>query len=74
MNDLLAALPEKRVIGTLPASVSSIAGDSRRVEPGAVARLTLTPAAGGGSPCEPRRVERRGEGARGEASCDRGER
>ena len=35
MNDLLAALPEKRVIGTLPASVSSIAGDSRRVEPGA---------------------------------------
>ena len=35
VNDLLAALPEKRVIGTLPASVSSIAGDSRRVEPGA---------------------------------------
>jgi len=35
MTDLLAALPEKRVIGTLPASVSSIAGDSRRVEPGA---------------------------------------
>ena len=35
MNDLLAALPEKRVIGTLPASVSSIAGDSRRIEPGA---------------------------------------
>src|SRR5881398_1565897 len=35
MSELLAALPEKRVIGTLPAAVSSIAGDSRRVEPGA---------------------------------------
>src|SRR2546428_3518234 len=34
MSDLLAALPEKRVIGEPPRSVSSIAGDSRRVEPG----------------------------------------
>jgi cell division protein FtsI (penicillin-binding protein 3) len=44
------------------------------VEPGAVARLTLTPAAGAGSPCEPRRADRRGESARAEASCNRGER
>jgi len=56
-----------RIVRQIPA-----AGEP--LEPGAVARLTLTPAAGGGSPCEPRRVERRGEGARGEASCDRGER
>src|SRR5262244_3545340 len=35
MSELLAALPEKRVIGRPPRSVSSIAGDSRRVEPGA---------------------------------------
>jgi UDP-N-acetylmuramoyl-L-alanyl-D-glutamate--2,6-diaminopimelate ligase len=35
MSELLAALPEKRVIGDPPRSVSSIAGDSRRVEPGA---------------------------------------
>ena len=42
------------------------------VEPGAVARLTLTPTAAG--PCETRRVERRGEAARGTAACDRGER
>ena len=35
MSELLAALPEKRVIGQPPRSVSSIAGDSRRVEPGA---------------------------------------
>ena len=34
MSELLAALPEKRVIGELPRSVSSIAGDSRSVEPG----------------------------------------
>jgi len=34
MSELLAALPEKRVIGQPPRSVSSIAGDSRRVEPG----------------------------------------
>jgi len=34
MSELLAALPEKRVIGDPPRSVSSIAGDSRRVEPG----------------------------------------
>src|SRR6266436_6079883 len=34
MSELLAALPEKRVIGEPPRSVSSIAGDSRRVEPG----------------------------------------
>jgi len=44
------------------------------VEPGAVARLTLTPAAGAGSPCEARRVDRLGESARAEASCNRGER
>jgi cell division protein FtsI (penicillin-binding protein 3) len=44
------------------------------VEPGAVARLTLAPAAGAGSPCEARRVDRHGEGARAEASCNRGER
>jgi cell division protein FtsI (penicillin-binding protein 3) len=44
------------------------------VEPGAVARLTLTPAAGGVSPCEPRRADRHGESARAEASCNRGER
>ena len=56
-----------RIVRQIPA-----AGEP--LEPGAVARLTLTPAAGGGSPCEPRRVERRGEGARSEASCDRGER
>jgi len=56
-----------RIVRQIPA-----AGEA--LEPGAVARLTLTPAAGGGSPCEPRRVERRGEGARSEASCDRGER
>ena len=43
------------------------------VEPGAVARLTLTPAAGAGSPCEGRR-DRHGEAARAEASCNRGER
>src|SRR2546426_8445110 len=35
MSELLAALRERGVIGALPASVSSIAGDSRRVEPGA---------------------------------------
>src|SRR4030095_10033915 len=35
MSELLAALPEKRVIGEPPRSVSSIAGDSRKVEPGA---------------------------------------
>ncbi|MGH7301857.1 MAG: UDP-N-acetylmuramoyl-L-alanyl-D-glutamate--2,6-diaminopimelate ligase [Candidatus Rokuibacteriota bacterium] len=35
MSELLAALPEKRVIGEPPRSVSSIAGDSRQVEPGA---------------------------------------
>jgi len=35
MSELLAALPEKRVIGEPPRSVSSIAGDSRLVEPGA---------------------------------------
>src|SRR5712664_3289308 len=35
MSELLAALPETRVIGEPPRSVSSIAGDSRRVEPGA---------------------------------------
>jgi UDP-N-acetylmuramoyl-L-alanyl-D-glutamate--2,6-diaminopimelate ligase len=34
MSELLAALPEKRVIGDPPRSVSSISGDSRRVEPG----------------------------------------
>ena len=34
MSELLAALPDKRVIGQPPRSVSSIAGDSRRVEPG----------------------------------------
>jgi UDP-N-acetylmuramoyl-L-alanyl-D-glutamate--2,6-diaminopimelate ligase len=34
MSELLAALPEKRVIGAPPRSVSSIAGDSRKVEPG----------------------------------------
>src|SRR4029450_7936480 len=34
MSELLAALPDKRVIGEPPHSVSSIAGDSRRVEPG----------------------------------------
>src|SRR5256712_1752003 len=34
MSELLAALPEKRVIGQPPRSVSSIAADSRRVEPG----------------------------------------
>src|SRR5881409_4208569 len=34
MSELLAALPEKRVIGDPPRAVSSIAGDSRRVEPG----------------------------------------
>src|SRR5258706_12916189 len=34
MSELLAALPEKRVIGQPPRSVSSIAGDSRKVEPG----------------------------------------
>ena len=34
MSELLAALPEKRVLGDLPRSVSSISGDSRRVEPG----------------------------------------
>jgi cell division protein FtsI (penicillin-binding protein 3) len=56
-----------RIVRQMPA-----AGEP--VEPGAVARLTLTPIAGGVSPCEPRRVERRGEGARAEASCDRGER
>ena len=41
------------------------------LEPGAIARLTLTPAAG--APCEARRGERRGEPARGAAACDRGE-
>jgi cell division protein FtsI (penicillin-binding protein 3) len=56
-----------RIVRQIPA-----AGEP--VEPGAVARLTLTSAVGGVSPCEPRRVERRGEGARAEASCDRGER
>jgi cell division protein FtsI (penicillin-binding protein 3) len=44
------------------------------VEPGVVARLTLTPAAGAGSPCQARRVDGHGEGARAEASCNRGER
>ncbi len=34
MSELLAALPEKQVIGEPPRSVSSIASDSRRVEPG----------------------------------------
>ena len=34
MSELLAALPEKRVLGDLPRSVSSISVDSRRVEPG----------------------------------------
>src|SRR3989441_7728510 len=34
MSELLAVLPEKRVIGEPPRSVSSIAADSRRVEPG----------------------------------------
>jgi UDP-N-acetylmuramoyl-L-alanyl-D-glutamate--2,6-diaminopimelate ligase len=34
MIELLAALPQKRVIGAPPTSVSSITGDSRRVEPG----------------------------------------
>jgi cell division protein FtsI (penicillin-binding protein 3) len=56
-----------RIVRQMPA-----AGEP--VEPGAVARLTLTPAAGGVSACEPRRVERRGEGPRIEASCNRGER
>jgi cell division protein FtsI (penicillin-binding protein 3) len=42
------------------------------LEPGAIARLTLTPEAG--APCEARRGERRGEPARGTAACDRGER
>src|SRR2546427_9217012 len=34
MSELPAALPEKRVLGDPPRAVSSIAGDSRRVEPG----------------------------------------
>src|SRR4030095_3059541 len=34
MSELLAALPEKRVIGQPPRSVASIAGDSRQGEPG----------------------------------------
>src|SRR2546422_1006401 len=34
MSELLAAVPEKRVIGEPPRSVSSIAGDSGRGEPG----------------------------------------
>jgi UDP-N-acetylmuramoyl-L-alanyl-D-glutamate--2,6-diaminopimelate ligase len=34
MSDLLAALPDKRVVGELPRSVSSITVDSRRVESG----------------------------------------
>jgi UDP-N-acetylmuramoyl-L-alanyl-D-glutamate--2,6-diaminopimelate ligase len=33
-RDLLAALPDKRVVGEPPRSVSSLAADSRRVEPG----------------------------------------
>jgi len=44
------------------------------VEPGAVARLSLAPLAGTGSPCEARRADRHGESARAEASCNRGER
>jgi cell division protein FtsI (penicillin-binding protein 3) len=44
------------------------------VETGAVARLTLAPLAGAGSPCEARRADRHGESARAEASCNRGER
>jgi len=56
-----------RIVRQMPA-----AGEP--VEPGAVARLTLTSAAGAGSPCEARRVDRHGEGARAEASCNRGER
>src|SRR5215813_13388345 len=56
-----------RIVRQMPA-----AGEP--VEPGAVARLTLTPTAGAGSPCEARRVDRLGEGARAEASCNRGER
>jgi len=56
-----------RIVRQMPA-----AGEP--VEPGAVARLTLTPAAGAGSPCEARRVDRLGESARAEASCNRGER
>src|SRR5437867_1754679 len=35
MSELLAALPEKRVIGDPPRAVPPIAGDSRKVEPGA---------------------------------------
>ena len=31
MSVLLDALPEKRVVGRLPASVSGVAADSRRV-------------------------------------------
>src|SRR4030095_10737643 len=52
-----------RIVRQIPA-----AGEP--VEPGAVARLTLTSAVRGASPWE----RGRGEGARAEASCDRGER
>src|SRR5438046_1643908 len=34
VSELLAALPVKTVVGAPPSSVSSIADDSRRVEPG----------------------------------------
>ncbi len=34
VSDLLAALPDTRVVGTPPRTVSSLAADSRRVEPG----------------------------------------
>src|SRR5712691_6780811 len=34
MSTLLEALPDKRVVGALPASVRGIAADSRRVEAG----------------------------------------
>ncbi len=34
VSELLAALPDKRVVGEPPASVSSLTADSRRVEPG----------------------------------------
>jgi cell division protein FtsI (penicillin-binding protein 3) len=52
--------------------VRQVPGAGETLEPGAVARLTLTPAAA--VPCETRRVERRGEPARGAPVCDRGER
>jgi cell division protein FtsI (penicillin-binding protein 3) len=79
----LAGKTLRQALGTLePLGVEvRLAGQGRIVrqipaageplEPGVVARLTLTPVAG--APCETRRVDRRGDVARGAAACDRGE-